>query len=234
MSYYNNLYSNSPFNNLYNNRYYNSRYYTNRNRNNRNNKKNSKSLLNVDDVVESCYDNTRANCLGPTCKYNWKTKRCIPNLIKNEALCYKKNFNTCYGNCRWYGNVHKGKCHFNFKNLDELKKHHDLIQSELITLSSIITIFNKKNNSVLFQLNKEINKLRKKKSNLKNQLKKISSKLSKNNNKNNALNIERETNIKTDITKIEQDINKLETIQKKILTSKERMKQKFKNMYDIN
>ena len=115
-------------------------------------------------------ENTQATvCLGKSedkCdpeKCVFEDKKCMPNVLKKEKVCYGKSYNECKSPCKFYGkSVHdKDKCYYKYENTEELKLEQQLIAKEIAGFKRFIKILKNKNKSIVFHLAEEINKTNK-------------------------------------------------------------------------
>ena len=120
-----------------------------------------------------CINHSVSDCPSDTCVV--QKKKCVPNILNNENLCYNKKFHECVKPCRFFGkSVHdKGACHYFYSNLDEAKTEHKHIMKHITQFEKYIDILKSKSkslisylNSQLKKINKEINKLETKKTKL--------------------------------------------------------------------
>jgi hypothetical protein len=103
----------------------------------------------------SCLDYDKDECVAPDCK--WDTNKCVPNVLHTENNCYGKPHSACIDRCKWYGNVHTGKCYATFGSIAELKEEHEMVNKELKTFKKFIKMLHNKNKSLIFYIRKRIN-----------------------------------------------------------------------------
>ena len=170
------------------------------------NEMNDNNVWNNATAEPSCLDYAKDECVAPDCK--WDTDKCVPSVLHTENNCYGKHHSECIDKCKWYGNVHTGKCYATFGSMKELKEEHEMVNKELKTFKNFIKMLHNKNKSLIFYIRQRINeininidKLLKKKTGFKSNLRKI-----KNQNVlDNRLDIYKETTSKLGELKIEKD-----------------------------
>ena len=154
----------------------------------------------------SCLDYAKDECVAPDCK--WDTEKCVPNVLHTENNCYGKTHSACIDKCKWYGNVHTGKCYATFGSIAELKAEHEMVNKELKTFKKFIKMLHNKNKSLIFYIRKRINdininidKLMKRKKSFKSNLRGIKQQ----NHLENRLNTYKETTGKLGELKLEKE-----------------------------
>jgi hypothetical protein len=142
------------------------------------NEMNDNNVWNNATAEPSCLDYAKDECVAPDCK--WDTNKCVPSVLHTENNCYGKHHSECIDKCKWYGNVHTGKCYATFGSMKELKEEHEMVNKELKTFKNFIKMLNNKNKSLIFYIRQRINeininidKLMKKKTGFKTNLRKI-------------------------------------------------------------
>lgn len=125
-----------------------------------------------------CINHSVSDCPSDTCVV--QKKKCVPNILNNENMCYNKKFHECVKPCRFFGkSVHdKGSCHYFYSNLDEAKNEHKYIMKHITQFEKYIDILKSKSKSLISYLNSQlkkintgINKLETKKNKLDNKFK---------------------------------------------------------------
>ena len=106
-----------------------------------------------------CITHSVSDCPSDTCIV--QKKKCVPNILNNENLCYNKNVHECVKPCRFFGkSVHdKGSCHYFYSNLDEAKTEHKYIMKHIAQFEKYIDILKSKSKSLISYLNSQLKKI---------------------------------------------------------------------------
>lgn len=106
-----------------------------------------------------CINHSVSDCPSDTCVV--QKKKCVPNILNNENLCYNKNVHECVKPCRFFGkSVHdKGSCHYFYSNLDEAKTEHKYIMKHIAQFEKYIDILKSKSKSLISYLNSQLKKI---------------------------------------------------------------------------
>lgn len=109
-----------------------------------------------------CLNHSKSEC--PTDKCVYQKGKCIPNILKNEKICYNKDFHSCVSPCKFFGrSVHdKNSCFYYYTNVAEAKEEHKIISDHVRDFEKYIVILRKKAKSLLSFLTYKVRKIDKK------------------------------------------------------------------------
>lgn len=115
--------------------------------------------INFDPV---CLNHSKSDC--PTDKCVYQKGKCLPNILKNESICYNKDFHSCVKPCKFFGrSVHdKNACFYYYNNVAEAKEEHKLISDHVRNFEKYVVILRKKAKSLLSFLTYKVRKIDKK------------------------------------------------------------------------
>mgnify|MGYP001253140026 CR=1 FL=1 len=109
-----------------------------------------------------CLNNSKSDCPRDKCVY--QKGKCLPNILKNERLCFNKDFHSCVKPCKFFGrSVHdKNSCFYFYTNVAEAKEEHKLISDQVKDFEKYVVILRKKAKSLLSFLTYKVRKIDKK------------------------------------------------------------------------
>ena len=115
-----------------------------------------KGDVNFDPV---CLNHSKSEC--PTDKCVYQKGKCLPNILKNEKICFNKDFHSCVSPCKFFGrSVHdKNSCFYFYTNVAEAKEEHKLISDHVKNFEKYVIILRKKAKSLLSFLNYKVRKI---------------------------------------------------------------------------